>query len=1294
MPRLLEALEQEGVQHWENWAAFPCLLTATLTPDQAQTLSSLPFVKEVERDIALEISGRTLVNGAWGVDRIDQRQSALNHQFSATPRGEGVRVFVVDTGLRMDHQEFATQMAPQGQHWDFERTDQDPLLGWPLPGDDHGTHLASVIAGNTLGVAPRVTLHSIRVARSDSQVYPSNVLAGLQAALSLHNSLGGPSLINLSLSGLGRLTVFDDVMATLIQAGITVVVSVGNNSARAYDYWPANAGTRMSSQGTFSILSARKPITVGSIGRSIVLQNQRRDPMSPTSNWGSAVDILAPGEAVLGGGSQDATALVEMSGTSVAAAHVTGVLALYLEVSPNETPANLRNLLISRSTKGLVLGNETQAELTPNRIANSWWMPTTFEWASSIDEFKLDLMETTTRTVTLQAVCRIGQDNEDITYSVGNIRAGQDSIVPQGFQVTTSTRRVNGSSPYQFTTMLDLNLKSPELQSNQTVLLDIQASDQRGQTLTRTFTVTLINASRAPVWKLPEIRDVNTLGEPNIFLEIIQDTEIVPVEFLAEDPDGLEVTYTILAGTLPAGLVFDGNTLSGKPDVLPKDITLYELIFRATNTYGVSTDTTLYIQPADLNLEHGWRAEWLSSYPVETAPLELGGNVSSVFLGELTMGTPIHLLLELSNPDRDVLRYELLGAGVNNPDQETLLPVGLQLNQEGQIIGIPSLNNPAGKYYFRVKVEDTVNSGNPDTEGVVFHFDLLVNDSVDTSPTDFVVWDTPAGNLGTVFETQRCHVGVKAHSPGGGQVIYRLAPGLHNRLPSGLTLDQATGEIRGVVPFKTNAPNPVFVVRAQVDTAVSDRKFSFNIQDLYDTPTVMDVVGDLGGLARGKLAEWIQNVSGVDERLVFRPDDPLWGRVRLPKLYIVNGLRALHYLDSVNSYLFMEQLRDYHHKLELRFSTMKVARAQAPDGTYLYDVIYFQIEDPMKKAGGWNALDQEVELDYSRPPLEVPEWNLGAGNNRFFPNSLMNIRRDLIVCDSESRTSWTRQPDQDTTVVVETDYSGSWDAVGHSVAITGEQDIESDRFMGLTAQDVVVLLDDVVVPVSNYAIEGRHLIIEADAGTTLSIFPRRRGVGLAGAEGLPLWMQTEQVVGDITSIPGYTPAVEVLYCQPGKGNRVLAQLQAAGLNEKFQGQPFTVDRYLVNGYGIQRDGELGSSGGLPTGFVSTGFDEGLEYSYELYYTVPLPTNSFVIQIIQAAINKMTLVERERSGVRTTLTNIRLEDGKILIDDPLLAGDIVVLSLEQNGQGTGFDDSLNLGSDALTDDGKYYKFPNR
>lgn len=1292
MPLLLEQFIQEGVEHWENWTAFPCLISGILTSDQAQKISNLPYVKEVVEETTLQASARNLLPDVWGVDRIDQRIGELDQTYSATPRGQGVRVFVVDSGIRMDHIELQGRMAANGQHWDFERPSNDPLVGWPATGDHHGTHLASVIAGKTLGVAPKATLHSIRVADSRDVIYPTNVIAGLQAALTLHQSLGGPSVINLSLNGEGRLSVFDNVMATLIQAGITVVVSAGNNSDRAYNYWPASAGTRTTSQGTYQVISARKPISVGSIGKSIVVQNQRRDPMSSTSNWGYAVDVLAPGEAILGATTQDSTATGLMSGTSVAAAHVTGVVALYLESENNLTPTEVRQAILNRATNGLAIYTDTQ-DPTPNRIVNTWWMPNTFEWKTPAQDFSLNIMEATSQIITLEAECKIAGYNEDVVYTLSNLRAASGFTLPEGISWTSSVRRINGSTPYQYALVLDVNLRVPNVDSNQKFLLDLQVSNQRNSTLTRTLEVQILNATRAPVWELPLARELDSAGNPRILLDITQDETIETQVFRAVDPDGLEVSYEIIAGVLPEGLIFKDGELSGKPGVLPKDILLYELIIRAKNIYGVSSDTTIWIRPVDLNLTHSWRSEWLAQYTTESAPLVLGGNVNSVDLGDLPIGVPIHLLMELENPDRDTLTFQLLGAGVNNPDQETLLPVGLQLIDQGTIEGVASLDNPIGKYYFRVKVTDASNSGQPSTENVVFHFNLITNDNVNTAPTDFVIWETPEGNLGSVYETHRCHLGVKARSPGGGQITYRLAPGLQNRLPAGLSIDQITGEIRGVVPFKTFQTNPSFVVRAQVGTAISDRKFSFDILDLYSTNMVMDVVGDLGGLARGKLTEWIQGVANIDDRLIFRPEDRLWGRVRLPKLYIVSGLKALHHLDSVNSQLFHEQLRDYHYQLNLRFATMKTARANSPDGTWIYDVIYFQIEDPMKKAGGWDGLNREVELDYSRPPLEVPEWNLDAGNRRFFPNSLMNIRRDLIVNDQEARTPWTREINEQT-IVVESDYSGEWETVHYTVESSGEQEIRNDNFLGRTPKELVVLKDEKIIPPSLYTVEDDRVLITADAGNQINIFPRRRGVGLAGNEGLPLWMTTEQIPGDITSIPGYVPAVEILYCQPGKGARVLAQLEAAGINSIFQGQPFTVDRYLVNGYGIQRDGEIGSSGGLPTTFNTTLWDNGLTYEYDTYHNVYLNTSSFVIQLLPTVINRVIGVERIRGEDRETLTEVRLEVDRVLIDEPLLAGDVVVLVLDQNGQATLYDDALNTGSDALTDDGKYYKFPKR
>jgi hypothetical protein len=251
----------------------------------------------------------------------------------------------------------------------------------------------------------------------------------------------------------------------------------------------------------------------------------------------------------------------------------------------------------------------------------------------------------------------------------------------------------------------------------------------------------------------------------------------------------------------------------------------------------------------------------------------------------------------------------------------------------------------------------------------------------------------------------------------------------------------------------------------------------------------------------------------------------------------------------------------------------------------------------------------------------------------------MNIRRDLIVSDPLKRTVWTREIANITTGV----------------------------------NDVVV-----VEPV-------------LDSETL-----RTRGLGLSGREGLPAWMTSEQIPGDPLTSLGYVPAVEVLHCRPGQGKRVLASLQASGINERLQGKIFTVDRYLLNGYGVELQGEASSSGGLPTDFdggLPTIFDTGLEYEYDLQYTVTHNSSIIAIPLLNAAINRIVSVSHQRGLVITPVVSLSLEQDQLVISRVLLTGDIIIITLNADGGDLDFDDALNAGSDALTDNGKYYKFPN-
>jgi subtilisin family serine protease len=312
--------------------------SANLTAKEATQLSGDPSVAYIEQDQHVQVQGGNPKNGAttqtkadWGLDRIDQAPLPLNGSYSYSTTGAGVHVYIVDTGIRLSHVEFGGRATG-----DFSAiNDKYGATGCNF----HGTHVAGIVGGKTAGVAKAVKLHSVRVLDCNGGGDMTDVIAGMDWIIA---NASRPAVINLSVAGPVS-AVFNDAVERAVANGITVVVAAGNNYGDdACKYSPA---------------SAPSAITVGATALM--------DKIANFSNLGSCVDLLAPGDYIKSAtNTGDRDYRIEF-GTSMAAPHVAGAAALFLERNPTATPATVGNALIERATPDIFIGLLTG---TPNRL--------------------------------------------------------------------------------------------------------------------------------------------------------------------------------------------------------------------------------------------------------------------------------------------------------------------------------------------------------------------------------------------------------------------------------------------------------------------------------------------------------------------------------------------------------------------------------------------------------------------------------------------------------------------------------------------------------------------------------------------------------------------------------------------------------------------------------------------------------------------------------------------------------------------------------------------------------------
>jgi len=294
----------------------------------AAAIRSAPGVARVEPDRRV-YAFATQSNATWGLDRIDQRSRPLSGSYTYTNTGNGVNAYIIDTGILLTHNEFTGRV--------FTGFDAVTSGGNANDCNGHGTHVAGTVGGTVYGVAKQVRLYAVRVLSCSGSGSNSGVIAGVDWVTANHVK---PAVANMSLGG-GASTALDDAVKNSIAAGVSYAVAAGNG----------NRGGRQDDACKYSPARVPEAITISATNSS--------DTKASWANYGNCVDFFAPGVSITSAWHTSTTAINTISGTSMAAPHVAGVAALYLQSNPGASPLAVRNALYDNTTKSIVTSSST-----------------------------------------------------------------------------------------------------------------------------------------------------------------------------------------------------------------------------------------------------------------------------------------------------------------------------------------------------------------------------------------------------------------------------------------------------------------------------------------------------------------------------------------------------------------------------------------------------------------------------------------------------------------------------------------------------------------------------------------------------------------------------------------------------------------------------------------------------------------------------------------------------------------------------------------------------------------------